>query len=295
MSEDWLFDLGNTRLKFALLRNDIMADVQALPHSTSTWHERLPHGDTAYLASVAAPELRVELLDALSQRFRRIVIAHTARSFGGLHIAYADPSKLGADRFLAMLGARRVVEGAVLVVGVGTALTIDLVDATGQHRGGRIAPSPTLMRESLHQRGRSCRKPAAITSNSPPVPKRRSRRAAKARPWRSSSVARRMRPNCWASHRRWCCMVAAAMPCARISLGPGPNPRWCCAASQHGRARCAQHRLQPPHRIHACSCAHCLSSWSSSTSASPRGGPCARQCRHRRSWTCRRAYRSCSC
>jgi type III pantothenate kinase len=152
MSEDWLFDLGNTRLKFALLRNDIMADVQALPHSTSTWHERLPHGDTAYLASVAAPELRVELLDALSQRFRRIVIAHTARSFGGLHIAYADPSKLGADRFLAMLGARRVVEGAVLVVGVGTALTIDLVDATGQHRGGRIAPSPTLMRESLHQR-----------------------------------------------------------------------------------------------------------------------------------------------
>jgi type III pantothenate kinase len=151
MSEDWLFDFGNTRLKFAPLRDDV-ADVQALPHDTSAWQAGLPRGDTAYLACVAAPELRVGLLDALSQRFRRIAIARTARSFAGLRIAYTDPSKLGVDRFLAMLGARHIAEEAVLVVGVGTALTIDLVDATGQHRGGRIAPSPTLMRESLHRR-----------------------------------------------------------------------------------------------------------------------------------------------
>ena len=151
MSEDWLIDLGNTRLKFAPLRDDIV-DVQALPHDTSTWQADLPHGATAYLASVAAPALRVELLDALSRRFRRVVIARTARSFSGLRIAYADPSKLGVDRFLAMLGARRIADGSALVVGVGTALTIDLVDAAGEHRGGRIAPSPTLMREALHQR-----------------------------------------------------------------------------------------------------------------------------------------------
>ena len=151
MSEDWLFDLGNTRLKFAPLRADI-DEVHALPHDASIWQAGLPSGDTAYLASVGAPPLRVELLDALSQRFRRIAIARTSRSFAGLHIAYADPSKLGVDRFLAMLGARRIAEEGVLVVGVGTALMIDLVDATGQHRGGRIAPSPTLMREALHRR-----------------------------------------------------------------------------------------------------------------------------------------------
>ena len=39
-----------------------------------------------------------------------------------------------------------------LVVAVGTALTIDLLDADGRHRGGRIAPSPALMREALHAR-----------------------------------------------------------------------------------------------------------------------------------------------
>jgi type III pantothenate kinase len=38
------------------------------------------------------------------------------------------------------------------VVGVGTALTIDWLDAGGHHRGGRIAPSPSLMRAALHAR-----------------------------------------------------------------------------------------------------------------------------------------------
>src|SRR5690606_3887 len=42
--------------------------------------------------------------------------------------------------------------GDVLLAGVGTALTIDLLDAGGRHHGGRIAPSPTLMREMLHAR-----------------------------------------------------------------------------------------------------------------------------------------------
>jgi type III pantothenate kinase len=42
--------------------------------------------------------------------------------------------------------------GDVLLVGVGTALTIDLLDADGLHRGGRIAPSPMLMRKALHAR-----------------------------------------------------------------------------------------------------------------------------------------------
>ena len=36
------------------------------------------------------------------------------------------------------------------MVGVGTAVTVDLLDAAGRHHGGRIAPSPQLMRDALH-------------------------------------------------------------------------------------------------------------------------------------------------
>ena len=68
---------------------------------------------------------------------------------GGVRIAYADPARFGVDRFLALLAARARLPQGALVVGVGTALTIDLLDADGVHRGGRIAPSPTLKRSAL--------------------------------------------------------------------------------------------------------------------------------------------------
>ena len=154
----WLFDLGNSRLKCAPLQDDggigaiigIDHDGAAFP---SGWDARLPAQiDSAFVSSVAVPALRVALLDALTQRCGRISIARTQSAFAGVRIAYAQPHRLGVDRFLAMLGAHGRATHAWLVVGVGTALTIDLLDGNGRHQGGRIAPSPTLMRESLHAR-----------------------------------------------------------------------------------------------------------------------------------------------
>jgi type III pantothenate kinase len=56
------------------------------------------------------------------------------------------------DRFLALLAAHALAPQPWLIASVGTALTLDLLDARGLHRGGLIAPSPTLMRESLAAR-----------------------------------------------------------------------------------------------------------------------------------------------
>ena len=153
----WLFDLGNTRLKCAPLIDGRVGEVIALPHREADLAAALARAlpariDAAYVASVANESLRVALLQALTQRARRISLARTQPAFGEFRIAYAQPHKLGVDRFLAMLGAHARFREAVLLCGVGTALTIDLVDAAGRHLGGRIAPSPTLMRESLHER-----------------------------------------------------------------------------------------------------------------------------------------------
>ena len=155
-SNDWLFDLGNTRLKCAPLVDGRCGEVVALAHGDAGLASRLDallpgHGGVAHLASVAPRALTAELVGRLASRFGRVDIARTMAHCAGLRIAYADPSKLGVDRFLALLAAHRR-GGAALVVGVGTALTIDLVDAGGQHHGGRIAPSPSLMREALHAR-----------------------------------------------------------------------------------------------------------------------------------------------
>lgn len=154
----WVFDLGNSRLKFAPMQGDgRVGAVQAIAHDgaafESGWEAGLPACfGAAWVASVAAPGVQAALLDALAARGAEVRIARTQAAFAGVRIAYAAPSRLGVDRFLALLGAHaRGAAGASLVVGVGTALTVDLLDA-GRHLGGRIAPSPALMRAALHAR-----------------------------------------------------------------------------------------------------------------------------------------------
>jgi len=148
----WLFDLGNTRLKLArVAANGLLDEVRAVPHDDAgAWLQALPNDEVACIASVAGEARRVALLEALATRFVRLHLARTEVRFGPLEIAYAEPGHLGVDRFLALLSATGA--GDVLLVGVGTALTIDLLDASGRHRGGRIAPSPDLMRAALHER-----------------------------------------------------------------------------------------------------------------------------------------------
>lgn len=153
----WLFDLGNTRLKLAPLRDGAVGDVIAIGHDgggfESGWQQRLPEAfDTAWVASVATAAPAARLLDALASRCSRISIARTQAAMAGVRIAYAQPRRLGVDRFLALLAARARTAQPVLVVGIGTALTLDLLDGQGLHRGGRIAPSPSLMRAALHAR-----------------------------------------------------------------------------------------------------------------------------------------------
>jgi len=154
----WLFDLGNTRLKCAPLEADGMpGKVVALDHRGEDLAAQLARVlparvEAAFVASVASDALRVALLDALVARCGRICMVRTQHAFAGIRIAYPEPQRFGVDRFLALLAAHARGDGAALVCGVGTALTLDLIDTGGRHRGGRIAPSPTLMREALHAR-----------------------------------------------------------------------------------------------------------------------------------------------
>ncbi len=155
----YLFDLGNSRLKFAPLRADgSISEVVAIAHDgvslPSGWDAALPpRFEAAFVASVAASALRVALLDGLVAHCSRISLVRTQAALAGLRVAYAEPEALGVDRFLAMLGARaRNPAVPTRVGGGGTAIPLDMIDRDGLHRGGRIAPSPALMREALHAR-----------------------------------------------------------------------------------------------------------------------------------------------
>jgi type III pantothenate kinase len=75
---------------------------------------------------------------------------------------YRETWRLGSDRWVGAVGAFHLLGGrAVVVANVGTALTIDAVDAQGNHLGGAIVPGPSTMVESLLAGTHGIRKRAA--------------------------------------------------------------------------------------------------------------------------------------
>ncbi|MGL6291630.1 MAG: type III pantothenate kinase [Silanimonas sp.] len=161
----WLLDLGNTRLKLACAEASAAArgigPVTALVHEDTDFEARLLRvlaqaapgaaGSVAWLASVAPEGVRRRVeaaLGACGLTLKRVV---TRPECAGLRIAYADPSRLGVDRFLALLAAR-ARGGDQLVVSFGSALTVDLLDARGRHHGGLIGIAAGHARRALAER-----------------------------------------------------------------------------------------------------------------------------------------------
>ena len=139
---EWLFDLGNTRLKFApVLSGGEIGDTVALAHvDGDSAALALPQGAVAHVASVASAATTVGLLDGLARRFGRIQIARTQAHCGPLRIAYAQPARLGVDRFLALLAAAHSRNATgVLLVAVGTARGA----AQRSTARSRVPPSPS--------------------------------------------------------------------------------------------------------------------------------------------------------
>lgn len=116
----------------------------------SQWHG-LPALRAAWIGNVAGGRVAAEVSGFLSTRCPQDQQhwVQSAVSLGGISSRYRDPARLGVDRLLAMVAAYDRYRQAVCVADCGTALTVDLVDAAGEFRGGVIAPGPALMRAAL--------------------------------------------------------------------------------------------------------------------------------------------------
>src|SRR5271165_7194938 len=131
-----VIDVGNTRLKWAWLTSTGLSDQQAVVHRD------------------AKPGIWTTALFESGQRPRRVLVSNVAgpvmaKTLTRLTNGYLDPSLLGADRWLALIGAWTKARSALCVVDAGTAVKVDSVDANGQHLGGLIVPGIHMMREAL--------------------------------------------------------------------------------------------------------------------------------------------------
>jgi len=103
-----------------------------------------------WVASVAGPEAEAALAQMCLERWGvQPWFARSTARCGKVLNSYADPARMGVDRWLAMLAAWQRVQGRVCVIDAGSALTIDLLDDDGRHEGGYIIPGPTLMERAL--------------------------------------------------------------------------------------------------------------------------------------------------
>jgi type III pantothenate kinase len=151
-----LVDIGNTRVKWATLEAGLMSPQRAESHAqwdAAQWRDALfAAGPVTRViaASVAGSTSRVYLEQAAAASGITVQFVASAARAAGVTNAYADPSLLGVDRWLAVIGAYHLRRSACCVVDVGTAATIDAVDEQGRHLGGFIVPGPQLMVGSLH-------------------------------------------------------------------------------------------------------------------------------------------------
>ncbi|MCK5876669.1 MAG: type III pantothenate kinase, partial [Candidatus Marithrix sp.] len=70
----------------------------------------------------------------------------------GVKNGYKNPKQLGVDRWLALIGAHGLKTGTNLcILDCGSAITIDILTANGQHLGGVITPGLRMMQTALAQ------------------------------------------------------------------------------------------------------------------------------------------------
>ncbi len=154
-----LLDIGNSRIKWACLSAGVLQPQAAVEHEgrlpdalLAAWAE-IPDVTSVRACCVGGERLLAEIASAVADRWhcqlRRLT---PGAELAGVRNAYARPKTLGADRWAALLGARRLNLDPCCIVDAGTATTLDWLDGSGRHRGGLILPGLDLMRDSLNLR-----------------------------------------------------------------------------------------------------------------------------------------------
>ena len=170
MSLYLFFDVGNTRLKWAAVESTqnpsaqqkklwaysgsiSSKSLQSAEHRAELSDyisKTLPKPAAIGFACVAGPEA-MTYLQSLFPQWSDVDWKQLRgdSAYTGMRSLYQDSSKLGADRWAALIGARVLANKNTLVVNAGTATTIDLLGSNGVHYGGWILPGLGLMQESL--------------------------------------------------------------------------------------------------------------------------------------------------
>ena len=151
-------DVGNSRVALAIVQAGRLASVVRMPHAALGGLADVLAADPVAMQLSAAPVVVSSVNPGVARQVQQLIARITRGPFLlarqdfpiPIPAAVDAPDRVGMDRLLAALAAHRQVKSATIIVNVGTALTVDAVDAEGRFLGGAILPGPTLAARSLH-------------------------------------------------------------------------------------------------------------------------------------------------
>ncbi|WP_157954447.1 type III pantothenate kinase [Saccharospirillum mangrovi] len=142
MSRPLLLDCGNSSCKYRFgERSGRLADVNEVLECVRRFAP-----SEVVVSSVS--RLGADIQDRLQGSGVPVLNLAVVDGLLGLRLVYAEPQRLGVDRWLTMLAL--LERGRpVVIIDAGTALTIDVLSADRNHLGGYILPGLALMRRAL--------------------------------------------------------------------------------------------------------------------------------------------------
>ncbi len=150
-----LLDAGNTRLKCAIANSDqqiIETAVIDYVHLDNSLDQLCSQHSLISVAvsSVAGDTRNTQIIECCAKLFSLSpMFAAVTQSACGLSNHYRTQQTLGVDRWVAAIGLSAKVGVNRVIVDAGTAVTVDLLDASNAYRGGVILPGAKLMHDSL--------------------------------------------------------------------------------------------------------------------------------------------------
>lgn len=149
-----IVDIGNSRTKVSIARgaDPLVPESLCTSHCSVSRVEAMIQKFDIRSAIISSTKASVdsELLDMLNARLDKVIcLSHTTPT--PLVNRYSTPATLGMDRLAACVGAAFMAPNQdLMVVDMGTAMTIDFVTARGEFLGGVISPGMSMRFKALH-------------------------------------------------------------------------------------------------------------------------------------------------
>jgi type III pantothenate kinase len=148
-----ILDIGTSYIKTAIFSNSEIIFRESLPELSpeyiATISDNYPEISHSVISSVRKRDSA--LLEYLNKSFR-IVIELSEKTPVPIKNLYKTPATLGYDRLAAVVGAITMFpENNILVIDIGSAVTIDFINRNNEYHGGNISPGMMMRYRALHE------------------------------------------------------------------------------------------------------------------------------------------------